>query len=103
MILLDYVGNHDLSLPREAGSDHALWARLRQAARRVGTLGTFPDRTQGAILDDHVPFVQAGIPAIDLIDFSYRHRDTLRDTLDKISPRSLDIVGETVTEMVLRL
>ncbi len=103
LILLDYVGDRDLSLPREAGSDPGLWALLRAAATRVGVARAFPDRVVPEILDDHTPFTAAGIPAIDLIDFDYPHRDTVRDTLDKVSPRSLDAVGETVVEMVRRL
>jgi hypothetical protein len=103
MILLDYVGNAGIRLPREAYSNEQLWARLRAAARAVGTLRVFPARTNGAILDDHLPFRAAGVPAIDLIDFSYAWRDTAQDTLDKLSVRSLDAVGETVTELLLRL
>jgi hypothetical protein len=100
MVLLDYVANRGLTIPRERGSDPRLWNRLRAAARRVGAARVFPDTTQGGIYDDHTPFADAGIPAIDLIDFSYPHRDTLRDTVDKVSPRSLDAVGETVVELM---
>jgi glutaminyl-peptide cyclotransferase len=100
MILLDYVGNHGLRLPREGSSDAALWTELRQAARRVGVGAVFPARSGPSILDDHTPFLEAGIPAIDLIDWAYPHKDTRRDTLDKISVRSLDAVGEAVTELV---
>ena len=104
LILLDYVGEKQgLRFPREAGSDRRLWGELRRAARRVGTRRIFPDETSGEIIDDHTPFTDRGIPAIDLIDFDYPHRDTLRDTVDKVSARSLDAVGETVLELVLRL
>jgi len=103
MVLLDYVGNKGLRLPREATSDTGLWRRLREAARAVGVERVFPDRAGGALLDDHTPFLRAGVPAIDLIDFSYRHRDTTRDTVDKLDVRSLDAVGETVVELVRRL
>lgn len=102
MILLDYVGNEGLRLPREATSDAALWDRLRLAAAAVGASRFFPDRTGPAILDDHTPFLRAGIPAIDLIDWSYPGHD-LRDGLDKISRRSLDAVGETVVQLVEEL
>ncbi len=104
MILLDYVGNEDLTLPREGNSDRDLWDRLRAAARRVGSLDYFPATPAGyTIADDHVPFLEEGVTAIDLIDFSYEPRDTLEDTLDKISPRSLDAVGETVLSLVLEM
>ena len=100
MILLDFVGERGLSLPREAGSDAALWVRLRAAAARVGVLHAFPARTRPQIYDDHTPFVRAGIPAIDLIDFDFPHFHTTRDTLDKVSAASLDIAGESVLELV---
>ena len=103
MILLDYVGNKGLRLPREATSDRALWRRLRAAARAVGVARVFPAATGEALLDDHTPFLRAGVPAIDLIDFSYRHRDTVDDTVDKLDVASLDAVGETVVELVRRL
>lgn len=102
VVLLDYVANRGLRLPREATSDTALWARLRAAARRVGTSASFPPGAQGGIIDDHTPFLEAGVPAIDLIDFAYPWRDTLQDDLSRVSARSLDVTGETVTDLVLR-
>jgi peptidase M28-like protein len=104
MVLLDYVAEKGVRIPREQGSDEALWAKLRQAAARVGSEDVFPPETfQGQIFDDHFPFAQAGIPAIDLIDFDYPYRDTAQDTPDKLSPNSLDKVGETVIELILSL
>jgi glutaminyl-peptide cyclotransferase len=103
MILLDYVANRGLRLPREQSSTQALWDRMRAAAGRVGVQAVFPPTTQTGIFDDHTPFLDRRIPAIDLIDFSYRYKDTLRDTVDKLSPRSLDAVGEAVLELVREL
>ena len=103
MILLDYVANAGVRLPRERSSDRRLWADVRAAAARVGVAAVFPTGTQLEIFDDHTPFLRAGIPAVDLIDFSYRYRDTARDTLDKLSTRSLDAVGETVLALLERL
>ena len=100
MVLLDYVANTAIRIPREGNSDRRLWARLRAAARRAGVARVFPPGTGAALLDDHTPFLDAGIPSIDLIDFTYRHRDTVRDTVDKLSRRSLDAVGETVYELL---
>jgi glutaminyl-peptide cyclotransferase len=100
MILLDYVANAGLRLPREGTSNRALWARMRAAARRVGVQAVFPAPVQTGILDDHTPFLDRRVPAIDLIDFSYRYKDTVRDTVDKLSRRSLDAVGESVLELV---
>lgn len=102
MVLLDYVGNKGLRLPREGTSTMALWAQLRRAARAAGVAAVFPDAVGTEITDDHTPFLKAGVPAIDLIDWSYPgHRVT--DTLDKLSVRSMDAVGESVLGLVQNL
>lgn len=103
MVLLDFVGERDLRIPREQGSDPELWRDLRAAARKVGVAAVFPDAEQGAISDDHVPFLRAGIPAIDLIDFDYPCFHRPCDNLSQISPRSLDAVGESVRELLATL
>jgi glutaminyl-peptide cyclotransferase len=102
MILLDYVGNRGLYLPREANSTEELWSRLLIAAEAVGAQRFFSSETGPAIVDDHVPFLRAGVPAIDLIDWSYPGH-SLADGLDKISRQSLDAVGETVVQLVEEL
>ena len=98
MILLDYVGNRGLRLPREGSSTPALWAQLRRAARRVGAARYFPDETGTTIVDDHTPFLRSGVPAVDLIDWSYPGHE-LSDGLEMLSRRSLDAVGETVVTL----
>jgi glutaminyl-peptide cyclotransferase len=103
MVLLDYIANKGLRLPREGSSNLALWARVRAAARSVGVGAVFPPTSETTIYDDHTPFLRAGIPAVDLIDFSYRYADGVHDTLDKLSPASLDAVGETVHALVREL
>jgi glutaminyl-peptide cyclotransferase len=103
MVLLDYIANKGVRLPREGSSTPALWARVRAAANEVGVGAVFPPSDQVTIYDDHTPFLRAGIPAIDLIDFSYRYADGLRDTIDKLSVASLDAVGETVFALVSEL
>ena len=103
MVLLDYIANKGLRLPREGSSDEALWARVRAAAAAVGVGSAFPDRTETTIYDDHTPFLRAGIPSVDFIDFSYRYADGIRDTLDKLSLASLDAVGETAYAVVAEL
>ena len=105
LILLDYIANAGLQLPREANSDPALWKRLREAAAEVGAERFFPAEGDGryAIIDDHIPFVRAGVPSIDLIDFDYEYADTAQDTTDKLDPEALDAVGETVSELVIQL
>jgi peptidase M28-like protein len=95
MILLDYVGNRGLRLPREGTSDKRLWARIRVAAARAGVARVFPDAVETAITDDHTPFLRAGVPAVDLIDWSYPGHACC-DALSNLSVRSLDAVGETL-------
>lgn len=97
MILLDYVGNRGLLLPREATSDRGLWRRVLAAAGAVGASGFFSARAGPAIVDDHTPFLRSGVPAVDLIDWTYPGHD-LRDGLGRISRQSLDGVGETIVE-----
>lgn len=101
MILLDYIAERrGMHMPRIANSDPALWDRLRAASKRVGTAKLFPPGATVGIIDDHVPFLEKGVPAIDLIDFDYPQRDTTQDDLAHVSERSLDAVGETVLELL---
>ena len=105
LVLLDYIAEkHGLSIPREGGSDASLWAQLRRAASDAGVGAIFPDAVPTLeVIDDHTPFTQRGVPAIDVIDFDYPQRDSLQDTLDVVSQRSLDAVGEAVHLLVSRL
>jgi glutaminyl-peptide cyclotransferase len=102
MILLDFVANKNLVLPREANSSRALWERLRRAGARVGVGAVFPDETHTTfpVLDDHYPFMKEGVPSIDLIDFDFPCWHMLCDNLSAVSPQSLDIVGETMVELL---
>jgi Iap family predicted aminopeptidase len=102
LVLLDFIANRNLRIPREAGSDSRLWARLRAAAGAVGAGRAFPAAGRPQILDDHTPFVRAGIPAIDLIDFDYPCWQKPCDTLAQISRASLVASGRTVLELVRR-
>jgi glutaminyl-peptide cyclotransferase len=100
MVLLDFVGDRRLSIPREANSDRGLWRKLRAAARRVGAGPVFPARSSGSVLDDHIPFLDAGVPSIDLIDFTFPCWHRRCDDLSAVSEPSVDAVGETVYELV---
>ncbi len=99
MLLLDYVGNKGLTLPREGTSDPGLWAKVRAAARTVGVGSIFPDRVDVSITDDHTPFLRAGVPSVDFIDWSYPGH-SLQDSMEQISVRALDAVGETVVQVL---
>jgi glutaminyl-peptide cyclotransferase len=102
LILLDFVAEKGrMRIPRESSSDIELWARLRAAARKVGAQAAFPDEVSGAVLDDHTPFQRRGVPAIDLIDFTFDCWHKPCDDLSAVSARSLDYAGEAVTQMLL--
>jgi hypothetical protein len=103
LILLDFIANKRLSIPYEAGSDAALWAQLRAAAKRVGAGSAFPASSVGEVVDDHTPFARAGVPAIDLIDFDFPCWHKRCDDLSAVSERSLDLSGEAVLELLRTL
>jgi len=101
MILLDMIGDRDLTVPREEGSSQWLVEAIWGTAGQIGHVKEFPDRPFSVGDDDHMPFLRAGVPAVDIIDFEYgsspKDNDywhTKEDTLDKISPRSLKIIGD---------
>jgi glutaminyl-peptide cyclotransferase len=102
MVLLDFVGDRRLRIPREDNSSIRLWRRLRSAARRVGAGRAFPADTAGGVSDDHIPFIDRGVPSIDLIDFDFPCFHRRCDDLSAVSERSLDAVGETVYELLRR-
>ena len=87
---MDFIADKDLSIPREESSDEEMWADLRAAASHVGASEAFPDETQGTVLDDHTPFVRAGVPSIDLIDFTF---DCWHETCDDMSAVSKRVAG----------
>ena len=103
MILLDFVGQKGLRIPREALSDPPLWRKLRSSARKVGVGHVFPDDTFGAVEDDHLPFLHEGVPSIDLIDFDFACWHKTCDALPVESERSLDATGEAVYELLASL
>lgn len=96
VVVADYVANRGLRLPREPQSDRTLWGRLQAAAARVGVAPVFAGTGRTRITDDHVPFLDANVPAVTLIDWSYPQRNTAADTLDRLSARAIDATGETV-------
>lgn len=104
MILLDFVAEKGgMRIPREDSSSLELWGRLRAAARKVGAQSAFPDETAGAVLDDHTPFLRRGVPAINLIDFTFPCWHMECDDMNVVSARALDLSGETVIQLLLDL
>ncbi len=102
VILLDMIGDSDLQIHREYYSNtHARWLvdKFWKAAK-IENAAHFFDDVKHTVLDDHVPFLQAGFPAIDIIDMDYPFWHTLADTPDKCSESSLGEVGRTLVRFV---
>lgn len=95
-VIVDMIGDADLEVYYERNSDLELMEEIWQQARLVGYEDVFIQEYRHSMLDDHTPFVNAGIPAVDLIDFDYPYWHTTSDTLDKVSPESLRAIGETL-------
>ncbi len=96
MILVDMVGDSDLSLPMEANSDPALRESIWQTAADLGYGQIFIPEPKYYIEDDHIPFIQAGIPSVDIIDINYQYWHTTSDTPEHVSAQSLQIVGDVL-------
>ncbi len=100
-VIIDMIGDTDLNLYFERNSDmdtmHVIWAIAAQS----GYGDQFIPEARHSILDDHIPFIKAGIPAVDIIDFDYPYWHTQQDTLDKVSPDSLEVVGLTLTHWLI--
>lgn len=96
VIILDMLGDADLNIHYERNSDPVLSAQIWQKAAELGYEKYFIPTPKYSILDDHTPFLNAGIPAVDIIDFDYTYYHTIEDTPDKVSADSLKTVGDTV-------
>ena len=103
VILADMIGQYNLSIPRQSDSPKWLTDTVWKTAARLGYKDIFVSQeTQTS--DDHDPFLERGVPALDIIDLNdyisagYWH--TPQDTLDKVSPRSVAIVGHVILESV---
>ena len=103
LLVMDMIGDADLSIDRDTNSTPWLIDLVYEAAERSGVQSHFYART-GAISDDHLPFVKRGVPSVDVIDLDYGYNNvfhhTAQDTLDKLSPKSLEIVGNTTLEAI---
>ena len=104
-VLFDMVGDSDLRIPREGNSvigAPEVVSLVWDAARDRGHGGVFVDDLGTPLTDDHVELQKVGIRAIDVVDFQYPHWHTPNDTMDKISARSLGIVGEVALALIQR-
>jgi glutaminyl-peptide cyclotransferase len=102
MILVDMVGGADLHLPMEGNSTPELSASIWQTAADLGYKNVFIPEVKYDIEDDHVPFLQAGIPSVDIIDIDYPYWHTTSDTPDHVSAQSLQMVGDVLWTWITR-
>jgi glutaminyl-peptide cyclotransferase len=100
-LLADMIGDADLDIDRDENSTPWLEEVVGEAAKRLGYQSHFFARTN-KVSDDHIPFMNRGVPCADLIDFNYGYNNvfwhTTQDTIDKLSPKSLEIVGGVILE-----
>jgi len=97
VIVADMIGDRDLGIRREASSTRWLTDVIWSSAARLGHNAHFLADTL-AVEDDHAPFMRLGVPATLLIDFDYPPWHTAGDTVDKVSARSLEIVGNVLLD-----
>ncbi len=104
MILLDMIGDTSLRIPREASSTDSLQDTIYSLAADLGHDAIFPDILGSSILDDHRPFLTAGIPSVDLIHTPFPWTwHTLQDTPEHCSPASLEAVGQVVETFIIEM
>jgi glutaminyl-peptide cyclotransferase len=105
-LLADMIADADLNVDRDANSTPWLEDLVYEAASKLGYQSHFFRRTI-PLEDDHLPFVERGVPSADLIDLDYGYGNvfhhTAQDTLDKLSAKSMEIVGSVILETVRML
>jgi Zn-dependent M28 family amino/carboxypeptidase len=103
LMVMDMIGDADLDIQRNTNGAPWLLDLIYTAAERLGYQSHFYAR-EGPIEDDHIPFFNRGVPSADVIDLDYGYNNvfhhTAQDTMDKLSPKSLEIVGDTIMETI---
>jgi len=103
LMVMDMIGDADLNIDRNTNGAPWLLDLIYTAAERGGYQSHFYAR-EGSIEDDHIPFVKRGVPSADVIDLDYGYNNVFwhspQDTMDKLSPKSLEIVGNTILETI---
>jgi glutaminyl-peptide cyclotransferase len=102
VVIVDMVGDYHLNILQEKQSSVRLIREIWDVAKELGYGQFFLSEQKYSIMDDHVPFLEAGIPAIDIIDIDYRYWHTSYDTAENVSPDSLGIVGSTLQLWIAR-
>ena len=98
LVLLDMIGDRNLNIRRESTSTRWLNDAIWASAKKLGHTREFVDEEFAIGGDDHFPFLAAGVPAVDIIDFDYPAWHTAQDDLDHVSARSLQVVGDVILD-----
>jgi len=101
VVVVDMIGDSDLNIYKEKNSNEAITDKIWKTANDLGYGDKFIDTYKYSMIDDHTPFLEAGIPAVDLIDFDYPYWHTSQDTPDKVSAESLKAVGATLLAWIV--
>jgi glutaminyl-peptide cyclotransferase len=96
VVIVDMVGDANLNIYQERNSDPVLTSEIWGQAAKLGFSNYLISSPKYDMIDDHTPFLEAGIPAVDIIDFDYPYWHTTGDTSDKVSSTSLQVVGKTL-------
>jgi len=102
VVIVDMIGDANLNIHKEWNSNPALIDEIWGVAESIENDTVFLPKYKYQMLDDHTPFIEANIPAVDLIDFDYPYWHTINDTPDKVSADSLQAVGETLQIWIAR-
>lgn len=101
VVIVDMIGDRDLNIHQEQNSTPLLRDEIWSQAKELGYAEYFLPTPKYSMLDDHTPFLEVGIPAVDIIDFDYPYWHTTEDTIDKVSAHSLQVVGDTLLAWLL--
>ena len=101
VVIVDMIGDADLNIHLEKNSDAQIRGEIWETAAALGHGDVFINTEKHGMLDDHTPFLEAGIPAVDIIDFDYPYWHTTGDTPDKVSAESLQAVGDTLWHWIV--
>ena len=96
VVVIDMIGDKNLDIYYESNSDRAISQAIWSEAAKAGYQKQFIPQDKYSMEDDHTPFLEKGIRAVDIIDFDYPYWHTTADTTDKVSAESLQAVGDTL-------
>ena len=102
VVVVDMIGDADLNIYKERNSNTAITDEIWKIAQSLGYGEKFIDTYKYSMEDDHTPFLEAGLPAVDIIDFDYPYWHTVQDMPDKVSAESLKAVGDTLRAWVMQ-